>query len=51
LRAKRWIVAATVSLDFDLMTPMAKRRSAVMFSGPCSVRIVQRSSSQFQSRM
>jgi putative SOS response-associated peptidase YedK len=35
----------------DLMAPMAKRRSAVMFSGPCSVRIVPRSSSQFQSRM
>jgi hypothetical protein len=51
LRARRWVVGQTVSRDFDLMTPIAKQRSAAMFVGPWPVRMVQRSSSQFQSRV
>ena len=34
-----------------LMRPIAKRRSRVMFSGPCPVRMRLRSSSKLQSRM
>ncbi len=51
LRTRRWMVAATVSQDFDLMAPMAKRRQAVMFAGPWPVRMVQRFAAQFQPRM
>jgi hypothetical protein len=49
------MVAATLSRDFALMAPpsvpMAQRRSAVMFAGPWPVRMVQRPSSQLQSRV
>ena len=48
--AKRRMVSATAS-PRALMRPMAKRRSRVMFSGPCPVRIRLRSSSKDQSRM
>jgi hypothetical protein len=44
------MVAAMVSRDFALMAPIAKRRSAVMFAGPCPVRMVQKSK-RGQARM
>ena len=44
------MVDEMVSLVLERITPMANRRSAVVFSGPYPLRIVHRSSSQFQSR-
>ena len=45
------MAAAMQSSVCERMTPMAKRRSRVVFSGPWPVRIRQRSSSKALSRM
>jgi len=45
------MVDATLSLLIDLINPVANLRRQVMFSGPWPVRIVHRSSFQFQSSM
>lgn len=43
------MVEAMLALVLVLIKPMAKRRKQVMFAGPWPVRMVLRSSSQFQS--
>ena len=50
LRCSRRMAAATHSSVCARTTPTAKRRSLVVFTGPCPVRIRQRSSSKALSR-